>query len=61
MNLRAHLEELFEAQTAELVASEPFRALETGAATAADYDRFVAAVVRTHLKATEYVAFLCAL
>jgi hypothetical protein len=61
MNLRAHLEELFEAQVAELVGSDAFRALETGGAGSGDYDRFVAAVVRTHLKATEYVAFLCAL
>ena len=61
MNLRAHLEELFETQAAELAGSDAFRALETGAAAPGDYDRFVAAVVRTHLKATEYVAFLCAL
>ncbi len=61
MDLRTHLEELFGTQAAELVASEAFRALETGAAAPGDYDRFVAAVVRTHLKATEYVAFLCAL
>lgn len=61
MNLRAHLEELFETQAAELAGSGAFRALETGAAAPGDYDRFVAAVVRTHLKATEYVAFLCAL
>jgi Iron-containing redox enzyme len=44
-----------------IAASDPFRALERGTAAPADYDRFLADVVRTHLKATEYVAFLCAL
>jgi hypothetical protein len=61
MNWRAELEALFETQVAELIASDAFRALETGAASHEDYDRFLGAVVRTHLKATEYVAFLCAL
>jgi hypothetical protein len=61
MRLREHIESLFEAQVAELTASDAFRALELGAATPAAYDQFVADVVRTHLKATEYVAFLCAL
>jgi hypothetical protein len=61
MSLRERVEDLFERQVAELTASGEFRALESGAATPADYDRFLADVVRTHLKATEYVAFLCAL
>src|SRR6185312_12433339 len=61
MNWRAELEALFETQVAELTASDAFRALETGAASREEYDGFLAAVVRTHLKATEYVAFLCAL
>jgi len=61
MSLRARVEELLEIQVTELAASSAFRALETGAAPPAAYDRFVADVVRTHLKATEYVAFLCAL
>jgi hypothetical protein len=61
MNLCARLEELFETQVAELVGSKAFRGLETGAAAPRDYECFIAAVVRTHLKATEYVAFLCAL
>jgi hypothetical protein len=61
MTLRERIESLFKAQVAELTASGPFRALETGTAAPADYDRFLADVVRTHLKATEYVAFLCAL
>jgi len=60
MSLRARLEALFETQVVELTESGAFRALETGAAAPADYDRFLADVVRTHLKATEYVAFLCA-
>jgi hypothetical protein len=61
MTMRDSIESLFAAQVAELVASEEFRALERGTAALADYDRFLADVVRTHLKATEYVAFLCAL
>jgi hypothetical protein len=61
MRLRERIEDLFETQVAELAASGEFRALESGSATPAAYDQFVADVVRTHLKATEYVAFLCAL
>jgi Iron-containing redox enzyme len=61
MTLRERIEGLFETQVAELTASEEFRALESGTAAPADYDRFLADVVRTHLRATEYVAFLCAL
>jgi hypothetical protein len=61
MRLRERIESLFQAQVAELAASGAFRALESGAAAPAAYDQFVADVVRTHLKATEYVAFLCAL
>ena len=61
MTMRESIESLFAAQVADLVASEEFRALERGTAALADYDRFLADVVRTHLKATEYVAFLCAL
>src|SRR5262249_58229133 len=61
MRLRDRIETLFKEQVAELTASGPFRALESGAVPPAAYDQFVADVVRTHLKATEYVAFLCAL
>jgi hypothetical protein len=61
MTLRERIEGLFETQVAELSASGEFRALESGTATPAEYDRFLADVVRTHLRATEYVAFLCAL
>jgi hypothetical protein len=61
MSLRARIESLFETQVAELVESAAFRRLESGSAARAAYDQFIADVVRTHLKATEYVAFLCAL
>ena len=61
MTVRERIEGLFETQVGELVASTEFRALESGSAAPADYNRFLADVVRTHLKATEYVAFLCAL
>ena len=61
MSVRRRVEALFELQVAELAGAGEFRALESGAARPADYDRFLAAVVRTHLRATAYVAFLCAL
>jgi hypothetical protein len=61
MRLRERIEDLVETQVAELAASGEFRALESGSATPAAYDQFVADVVRTHLKVIEYVAFLCAL
>jgi heme oxygenase-like protein len=61
MTLRERIEDLFETQVAELTASGEFRALENGTAAPAEYDQFLADVVRTHLNATEYVAFLCAL
>ena len=61
MTLRERVEALFETQVAELSASREFKALEEGIATPADYDCFLTDVVRTHLRATEYVAFLCAL
>ena len=47
MTLRERIEELFETQVAELAASGEFRALESGAATAAAYDGFLTDVVRT--------------
>jgi hypothetical protein len=61
MTLRERIEGLFETQVAELSLSREFRALESGSAAPADYDRFLGDVVRTHLRATEFVAFLCAL
>jgi len=61
MTVRARIESLFATQVADLTASGEFLALESGSAAPQDYDRFLADVVRTHLKATEYVAFLCAL
>ena len=61
MTLRERIEGLFETQVAEFAVSGEFRALESGTATPADYDRFLTNVVRTQLRATEYVAFLCAL
>ncbi len=61
MTLRAGIEGLFEMQVTQLAASREFRALESGSTPPADYDRFLGDVVRTHLRATEFVAFLCAL
>jgi len=59
--MRQRIERLFDRQVAEMVAREEFRDLETGRAPREDYDRFVASVVRTHLKSPQLVAFLYAL
>jgi hypothetical protein len=61
MSLRSAIESLFCRQVEDLVAFPGFRALEAGQAPIEAYDRFVANVVRTHLKSPQIVAFLLAL
>lgn len=61
MRLPERLAAMIEAQVADFLACPEFRALETGRASREAYDGFLANVVRTHLKATELVAFLYAL
>lgn len=60
-DLRARVEALYAAQTAELAAHPEFLALEAGTASREAYDRFVANVVRAHLRSPKIVAFLYAL
>ena len=55
------MEAFLERQVAELVACPEWAALESGRAGAGDYDRFLANVIRTHLKSPQLVAFLYAL
>jgi len=61
MSMRKRIEGLFDRQVADLVARQEFQDLENGRASPQDYDRFVASVVRTHLKSPQLVAFLYAL
>jgi pyrroloquinoline quinone (PQQ) biosynthesis protein C len=61
MAFRQRVEALFSQHVAELANSAPFRALESGAASRADYDRFLANVLRTHLRSPQLLAFLYAL
>ena len=60
-DLRAHVEGLYAAQAAELTAHPAFQALEGGTAAPADYDAFLANVVRAHMRSPKIVAFLYAL
>jgi hypothetical protein len=59
--LRIAIERLFSARVAELTACPDLEALLGGAAPAGDYDRFVEAVVRTHARSPQLLAFLYAL
>lgn len=61
MTLRSRIETLYQEQVAEFLACPEFRALESGAAPHEAYEHFVASVVRTHLTASQLVAFLYAL
>ena len=60
-DLRSRVEALYAEQTAELTGHPEFRALEDGSAARGAYDRFVANVVRAHLRSPKIVAFLYAL
>jgi len=61
MSLRSAIESLFSRHVAELTSSPQFQALESGEASREQYDRFIANVVRAHLKSPQIVAFLFAL
>jgi hypothetical protein len=58
MGVREVTEAIYQQHVAALVACEPFRAVEEGTAGAADFDRFIANVIRTHLASPRYLAFL---
>jgi hypothetical protein len=61
MTLRSRIETLYQEQVAEFLACPEFQALESGAAPREAYEHFAAGVVRTHLTASQLVAFLYAL
>ena len=56
--LRSRVETLFTGQVEALTGSPEFMALETGRATAAQYDAFIENVARAHLRSPQLVAFL---
>ena len=60
MNLRSLVESEYGKQTEEFAARVEFQALERGAASRADYDRFIEGVCRSHLKSPHILAFLFA-
>ncbi len=59
--MRTTIEAAFTAQVDELTSSPPFRRLESGEASAKEYDRFIANLIRTHARSPQLVAFLYAL
>lgn len=58
MELRTQIETKYSEQTDDFVGSAVFQSLETGEATRGEYDEFIAAVCRTHLKSPHILAFL---
>jgi hypothetical protein len=61
MAIREHVEHLYQEHVAELLACPEFQALESGRATPPAYEQFIGNVVRTHLRASQLIAFLYAL
>lgn len=60
MNLHSLIESKFAEQTEDFASSRAFCSLENGSVSRRDYDDFIAAVCRTHLKSPQIVAFLYA-
>lgn len=61
MSLRDRVEALYERLVTEFTACAEFKALEHGAASLEEYDRFLSNVVRAHLKSPQALAFLYSL
>lgn len=61
MVLRSQVESLLARQVSELVDFAGFKALEDGQASREEAERFLASVVRTHLRSPQVLAFLYAL
>ena len=59
--LRARIETLFDRQVESFTSAVEFRALETGQATAEQYEAFIENVARAHLRSPQLLAFLYAL
>lgn len=60
MSLRAAIETQYARSTQELTDTAEFRRLESGEASREEYDRFIANVVRSHMKSPKILAFLYA-
>lgn len=60
MSLRAAIESQYAKSTQELVETTEFKRLESGEASREEYDRFIANVVRSHMKSPKILAFLYA-
>ncbi len=60
MNLHSLIESKYAEQTEDFALSRAFCSLENGSVSLRDYDNFIAAVCRTHLKSPQIVAFLYA-
>lgn len=61
MNIRSRVEAEYRKQADGFASSGLFQALEKGAASAEDYDRFISGICRSHLKSPHVLAFLFAL
>ena len=61
MALRNEVESLLARHVSELTEFEDWKALESGGAAREDYERFLANVIRTHLRSPQVLAFLYAL
>lgn len=61
MVVRSQVESLLGRHVSELTAFAGFEALESGRASREEYERFLANVVRTHLRSPQVLAFLYAL
>jgi hypothetical protein len=59
--MRTIVEAAFRAHVDELTGSVPFCRLESGEASGAEYDRFIANLIRAHARSPQVVAFLYAL
>lgn len=59
--MRTLIEKAFSNQVDQLTGSPSFRRLESGDAPQAEYDAFIANLIRTHVKSPQLVAFLYAL
>lgn len=58
MNLHSLIESKYSEQTEDFASSRGFRAFENGSVSRQDYDDFIKAVCRTHLKSPQILAFL---
>jgi Iron-containing redox enzyme len=58
MNLHSFIESKYAEQTEDFASSRAFSYLENGSVSRQDYDNFIAAVCRTHLKSPQILAFL---